>query len=324
MSPPNFVFSNSMPTFSFLRTALQIATFSSASVLVAAADAGPTLLSRNGVEVSFADAYAYSLRVTNPDAYASALSRPGAVHTVLENLYIFGRALELAEKEGLITAEEQNYLASDAHRRAALERYLERSLNERSSEIDWEGLAELEYAKQRSSLKSDEEVRVKHLLISISDTSFDSFVVKVREVQSQLDDDHDFDALIKQYSDDPSVDVNGGDLGFFKRQRMQPSFSEAAFSLKEPGDLVGPVMTMFGAHFIKLIDRREERTLTFEEVRNTLLKEVEKATLARVREELLSELRSEIESDILALDQASIRDLLIETFNSRSSASVEH
>ena len=44
--------------------------------------------------------------------------------------------------------------------------------------------------------------------------------------------------------------------------------------------MTGPVMTRFGAHFIRLIERRPEETMTFESVRPALIKEVKKSTEA--------------------------------------------
>lgn len=282
------------------------------------------LIAGNGVQVDFEAAYAYSLRVTNPDAYERSLARPGAALRVVENLYILGRVAEVAEREGLISPEEQNYLYEDVYRRTALERYLEQSIEVRSSDIDWEGLAQLEYVKQQSTLKSAEEVRAKHLLVAIDDVSFDAFVEKVAEVQDKLAQNHDFDELIRQYSDDPSAELNGGDLGFFTRQRMQPTFAEAAFSLLEAGDRVGPVMTVFGAHFIELVDRRAEQVLPFEKVKDRLVKEVRKTTRARLREELLSEFRAEIETELSTLDESSLRDRFISTYNAEASTSTKN
>ncbi|ORX83787.1 rotamase-domain-containing protein [Anaeromyces robustus] len=57
-----------------------------------------------------------------------------------------------------------------------------------------------------------------------------------------------FQDLAKTESDCSSA-KHGGDLGFFSRGRMQPSFEEAAFALKV-GELSEPVFSDSGVHLI--------------------------------------------------------------------------
>jgi peptidyl-prolyl cis-trans isomerase C len=264
------------------------------------------ILSYKGVEISFDEAFAYSLRHTNPDAYAVSMSKPQATFRILENLYIFKRVASWMEASPTFSSAELEYLSDDFYRRTLLTRYLDNALAERMEAVDWKGLAKSEYAKRKARLTSPEEVRAEHLLVSMEEVPFDAFVSKVRAVQEQLSSGTDFADLVAQYSDDPSAVNNGGDLGFFSRKRMQPSFSNAAFALTEPGEIVGPVMTRFGAHFIRFIDRREEQPLAFDEVEARLIEEIKKETEVRLREELLVEVRDEIESDLVTIDERAL------------------
>jgi len=270
------------------------------------ARADEMILSHEGVEISFNEAFAYSLRHTNPDAYAVSMSKPQATFRILENLYIFKRVARTMEGSPTFSAIELKYLTNDFYYRKLLARYLGDAVAERMDAIDWQGLAKAEYAQRKAQLISPEEVRAEHLLISMEDVPFDDFVNKVRAVQEQLSLGTDFAGLVTQYSDDPSAVNNGGDLGFFSRKRMQPSFSEAAFALTEPGEIAGPVMTRFGAHFIRFIDRQPEQILTFDEVESRLIEEIKKETEARLREELLAEVRDEIEADLLLIDERAL------------------
>ncbi len=67
----------------------------------------------------------------------------------------------------------------------------------------------------------------------------------------------DFSKLADEYSEDPSVKTNHGDLGYFKKSDMVPEFAEAAFAAK-PGEIIGPVRTQFGLHVIKVVDKKRE------------------------------------------------------------------
>ena len=64
-----------------------------------------------------------------------------------------------------------------------------------------------------------------------------------------------FQELAKETSEDPGSAVNGGDLGWFGRNRMVPEFETTAFSLN-PGEISDPIQTKFGYHLIYVIENR--------------------------------------------------------------------
>jgi parvulin-like peptidyl-prolyl cis-trans isomerase-like protein len=69
------------------------------------------------------------------------------------------------------------------------------------------------------------------------------------ELLAELRSGSDFAQLARAESDSPSA-ARGGDLGSFSAQRMEPTFSAAAFALG-PGEISGVVETPFGFHIIK-------------------------------------------------------------------------
>ncbi|WP_137401173.1 peptidylprolyl isomerase [Echinicola rosea] len=64
-----------------------------------------------------------------------------------------------------------------------------------------------------------------------------------------------FSKLAEEYSQDPSVKNNQGDLGYFTSLQMVYPFEDAVYQLK-PGQVSDPVLTDFGYHVIKLLDRK--------------------------------------------------------------------
>ena len=88
------------------------------------------------------------------------------------------------------------------------------------------------------------KVRAAHILVS-SQLRAQQLIGRIRNGES-------FEALAKEYSACPSK-ANGGDLGYFERGQMVKPFEDAAFNGKA-GEIVGPVKTDFGYHFIKIID----------------------------------------------------------------------
>ena len=65
----------------------------------------------------------------------------------------------------------------------------------------------------------------------------------------------DFDAAARQHSDDPASRDTGGDVGWFGQGRMVEPFEEAAFA-GQPGELLGPIETLFGYHVMQVLDKR--------------------------------------------------------------------
>jgi len=76
----------------------------------------------------------------------------------------------------------------------------------------------------------------------------------------QINSGDDFAGLANLYSEDPGNSSaqgspKGGDLGWFERGQMVKPFSDAAFSARK-GTVVGPVLSQFGYHIIKVIDKK--------------------------------------------------------------------
>src|SRR3989337_3445993 len=75
------------------------------------------------------------------------------------------------------------------------------------------------------------------------------------DIRNRILAGEDFATLAKQYSDDPTVISNGGEMGWSARGRMVPEFEAMAFKLK-PKELSMPFESAFGMHIMQLIERR--------------------------------------------------------------------
>lgn len=81
------------------------------------------------------------------------------------------------------------------------------------------------------------------------------------EIKNQALSGKDFASLANEYTEDPSNAVTpdsgkGGNLGWFGRGQMVPAFEEAAFSANK-GEIVGPVLSRFGYHVIKVNGKKK-------------------------------------------------------------------
>jgi len=76
-------------------------------------------------------------------------------------------------------------------------------------------------------------------------------IARAEEVVEELSTGADFAVLARRFSDDPGTREHGGDLGWFRADRMVPEFSRVAFGLR-PGQTSNIVETEFGFHIIRL------------------------------------------------------------------------
>ena len=100
-----------------------------------------------------------------------------------------------------------------------------------------------------------------------------------------------FDELVAQHSEDERTKARHGDLGWFGSSRMPADFIQAVESLRL-GAVSPPIETKLGWHLLKLLDSKNARDLTFEEVREEIICHLHNDQRERALKAVLSELRS--------------------------------
>lgn len=85
------------------------------------------------------------------------------------------------------------------------------------------------------------KIRARHILVDHE--------YEIKDIVKKLEAGESFEKLAKDFSTCGSS-ADGGDLGFFSKGMMVPSFEKVAFSLF-PGQVSEPVRTQFGYHIIK-------------------------------------------------------------------------
>lgn len=103
------------------------------------------------------------------------------------------------------------------------------------------------------------EVRVRHILLQVpagaTPAEVDSVRRQAEALRRRAVGGEDFARLASEYSQEPPSAEVGGDLGYFSRGRMVPTFDDAVFRL-QPGQIAPVTETPFGYHVIKMEDRR--------------------------------------------------------------------
>ena len=119
------------------------------------------------------------------------------------------------------------------------------------------------YDETLKTLKPGQEVKARHILVESED--------EAKKAVERLKKGEDFAKLAGELSKDPGSGKEGGDLGWFEKERMVPEFAEAAFKL-EKGAVSDIVKSQFGFHIIKVDDKREKAAPAFDTVRDQLKK----------------------------------------------------
>lgn len=117
------------------------------------------------------------------------------------------------------------------------------------------------YDESVKQMKPEQEVRARHILVETEDAA--------KAVVVRLKAGEDFAKVAGEVSKDPGSGAEGGDLGYFTKERMVPEFSTAAFAMKV-GDISDPVKSQFGFHVIKVEDIRERPVPGFDEVKGQI------------------------------------------------------
>ena len=126
------------------------------------------------------------------------------------------------------------------------------------------------YDANQAAFKQPEQVKASHILIKVGPKADEPQKAaarkKIEEIQQKVQKGEDFAVLAKEFSEGPSS-TKGGDLGYFRKGQMMKPFEEAAFALK-PGEVSDIVETSFGYHLIKLVDKKPESTIAYEDIKD--------------------------------------------------------
>jgi hypothetical protein len=130
-------------------------------------------------------------------------------------------------------------------------------------------LSEAEVRSRYEREAPGSEIRTRQILLAVAHNASEARRQSARDsilaLHARIVEGADFEALAREYSQDPRTAPQGGDMGFFGRGEMMPPFEAAAYAL-EPGEVSAPVETSYGWHLIRLEERRTPTLAQFRQL----------------------------------------------------------
>jgi peptidyl-prolyl cis-trans isomerase C len=163
------------------------------------------------------------------------------------------------------------------------------------------------YTLNKSKYMFPEQVSASHILFGTKRGDAAALAL-AQETRAKLLAGADFATLAKQVSDDPTAKQNGGQLGWFGPNKMDPAFTKAAFDLKNVGDFSEPVHSSFGWHIIRLDGRRPSRQLSFDEAKEQIMKQLKQRYVQSIR---LAKLEAINKDPTMKVNQAAVDALVV-------------
>ncbi len=147
-----------------------------------------------------------------------------------------------------------------------------------------------------------EQIRVHHILFKVAETADPEKVKtvenKATRILERIKKGEDFEVLARQYSEDPSSALRGGDIGFFSRGDMIKNFEDAAFALQEK-EVSNLVRTPLGFHIIRLDQKKSSQKAPFDDVKIAIKLKLQEKLIQQYVETLKSKANIKIRENLI-------------------------
>ena len=207
----------------------------------------------------------YENNVFNEETYRQALKTPGMIdwtpiESWMKEYYIPRFKLQQYISMSSIVSEndvKEEFIKRNVDYTISAIHVTNASVNDKVSKPTNEELV-ANYKSRLKDFKRDEKRHISFVSWPKSPTSDDTLRVKQEalDIIMSYSEGDNFETLANIHTMDPGNQVTpdsgkGGDLGWFSKGQMVPAFEEATFNAKL-GSVIGPIITQFGYHIIKV------------------------------------------------------------------------
>jgi peptidyl-prolyl cis-trans isomerase C len=131
--------------------------------------------------------------------------------------------------------------------------------------VEKDGVSDAELQAAYDSVKSQysgKEYHAEHILVEKESDA--------KAIIAQVKGGGNFEDIAKSKSKDPGSAPNGGDLGWVTEKSLVPEFSKSMVQLKNGQMTDKPVKTQFGWHVIKVVEVRDTKAPSYDELKPQL------------------------------------------------------
>ena len=148
------------------------------------------------------------------------------------------------------------------------------------------------YAAHQSDYKSQEQVKTRHILISVAKDADAKTDAAAEDVLRQVKSGGNFADLAKKFSDDPGSKDQGGELPLIPTSSLDPAYAQAAMALN-PGQTSDVVRSQFGYHIIQTEQKQPAQVKSLADVRDSIVQTLQASKSAAAEQSFSSQLADE-------------------------------
>lgn len=250
------------------------------------------VLSSGDYRVTVDDIERYILENVPSDKREAVLAKPGIYREMAENIYLVRLLADEAVKDPDMDPVQAEWAARMRHQRRLTSEYRIVYVQRALKDVDWERNAKEAYLAEPERFTEPEKVSVSHILVTLQGRSEEEALALASELRQRALAGEDFGELAKEYSEDPSVARNKGDMGYFSKGAMVEPFENVAFAMKKEGEISEPVKTKFGYHVIRFNGRKSAERKPFDQVKDEIIAEQQKNLADKIWQDKIIAARS--------------------------------
>lgn len=249
--------------------------------------ADPVIARLGDKEVTASQIQPYLSKVT-PAERDALLQNPAALSRAVRTILLQNQLLAEAKSAEWEKKPETQALLARVRDSAIAESFLE---SVTTVPADYPGDAEITalYESRKDSLRLPRQYRLAQIFVASADDKAKA-KSKADALAKQVKSG-DFAALAKANSDEPRSAANGGEIGWLAEDSIQPAIRKAIEGAGKDS-IAGPIELADGFYFVKILDLRDPRTATLEEVRPQLVAALRQERAALNRQAYLERLQA--------------------------------
>ena len=163
-------------------------------------------------------------------------------------------------------------------------------------------LAEYERLKSEGKMDGKAGVDFWQILVKAEvgagEPAWEAARAKIEAIRARIAAGEDFSTVATEASEDPNAAKNGGLQQGIPKGMMPPEMEKALFEIPL-GETSAPIRVSYGWHLIKVKERREEGTRSFEHVADTLRESMISKCRSQALAKILEQARKDLHAELL-------------------------